>query len=273
MVPLGICLTTIGARYAELREAARYLDALGYASVHVWDHYVSRRDPREPVLECWATLAGIAEATTRIRLGPLVANNTNRHPGRLAKVAATLNELAGGRLELGIGAGGLAFEQAPFGIAQGGRAERAARLEEALQIIAALWLGQPVAFHGRYYQLDGAICAPAAVPRPPILVGARSPELAALAGRYADGLNLQWHDRAKFGPALAALDAALAERGRDRAGFDLSLLAYWDDLLRDPPGMLAQWRALGFGRVMLAVSAPFPLAEFEDVARRLAATS
>src|SRR5919199_527694 len=113
MITVGFCLATFGTPYVQVREAAQHLDDLGFDSVWVWDHYVSWNDPRESVLECWTTLAGLAEATSRIHLGPLVANNTNRHPGRLAKVAATLNELSGGRCEVGIGAGGLAFEQAP----------------------------------------------------------------------------------------------------------------------------------------------------------------
>jgi alkanesulfonate monooxygenase SsuD/methylene tetrahydromethanopterin reductase-like flavin-dependent oxidoreductase (luciferase family) len=76
MLPIGVVLAPFGARYAELREAAQQLDQLGFDSVWVWDHYVSWNDPRESVLECWTTLAGLAEATRRIRLGPLVANNT-----------------------------------------------------------------------------------------------------------------------------------------------------------------------------------------------------
>src|SRR5215212_6865171 len=124
MIPIGVVLAPFGAGYTELREAAQQLDQLGFDSVWVWDHYMSWNDPRESVLECWTTLAGLAEATRRIRLGPLVANNTNRHPGRLAKVAATLHELSGGRLELGIGAGGRAVEQSLFGIDQGDRAAR-----------------------------------------------------------------------------------------------------------------------------------------------------
>src|SRR5215208_2789794 len=173
----------------------RKLDQLGFDSVWVWDHYMSWNDPRESVLECWTTLAGLAEATRHIRLGPLVANNTNRHPGRLAKVAATLHELSGGRLELGIGAGGRAVEQSLFGIDQGDRAERTARLAEALQIIPALWTGEPVTFQGRYYQLNDAIAAPRQHPRPRIIVGGRSVTMARLAGQYADGLNLQWSFR------------------------------------------------------------------------------
>lgn len=267
VIPIGVVLAPFGARYTELRAAAQELDQLGFDSVWVWDHYVSWNDPRESVLECWTTLAGIAEATRRIRLGPLVANNTNRHPGRLAKVAATLHELSGGRLELGIGAGGWEAEQAAFGIDQGDRAERTARLAEALQIIPALWTGEPVTFHGRYYQLNGAVATPRQAPPPRIIVGGRSVEVARLAGHSADGLNLQWGFRDSFPTVLAELDEALRERGRNRTTFDLSVHADWRDLMRDPAGMLSQWGGAGFTRVILAASAPFPLGQFAQVAQ------
>lgn len=266
MIKVGICLATMGARYADMRAATRRAEELGYESVWAWDHYVAQGDQRAPVPECWTTLAGLAEATSRVRLGPLVANIVNRHPGRLAKVAATLNELSGGRLDMGVGAGGWAGEQAPFGIDQGTRAERTARLAEALQIIPALWSGEPVTFHGQHYQLDGAIAAPAQDPLPRLIVGGRSPELAELAGRYAGGLNLQWHDREKFPAALAALDAALAAGGRTRAGFDLSLHATWADLGPDPRARLAEWAALGFTRVMLLLKPPFALDALDELA-------
>src|SRR5262245_51783058 len=105
MIAIGFCLSTFGTRYQELREAARRIDDLGFASLHVWDHYVSWPDHQQSVLEAWTTLAGLAEATQRVRIGPLVANNLNLHPARLAKVAATLHELSGGRCDLGIGSG------------------------------------------------------------------------------------------------------------------------------------------------------------------------
>ncbi|MDZ4722142.1 MAG: LLM class flavin-dependent oxidoreductase, partial [Roseiflexaceae bacterium] len=95
MIPLGLCLGTFGTTYNELRTAAQLLDRLGFDSVWVWDHYVSWNSPREAVLDGLTTLAGLAEATTRIKLGPLVANNTNRHPARLAKIGATLQEISG----------------------------------------------------------------------------------------------------------------------------------------------------------------------------------
>jgi alkanesulfonate monooxygenase SsuD/methylene tetrahydromethanopterin reductase-like flavin-dependent oxidoreductase (luciferase family) len=267
MIKIGICLATFGVSYASLREAALRIDALGYDSVWVWDHYVSWHDAQEPVLEGLATLAGLAEATRRVRLGPLVANNTNRHPGRLAKIAATIQEISGGRFELGLGAGGLEYEQAQFGIEQGDRRERFGRLREALQIIPALWQGQPLTFSGQYYQLERAVVAPAPSPPPPLIVGALGPGIAGLAGRYADGVNLHWQSRDRWPELLAALDAGLAARGRTRQGFDLSLHPPWYELAADPAGCLARWEQLGFTRAIAYVSAPFPLDEFEKVAQ------
>lgn len=269
MIPIGFCLATFGTPYSALHEAAQQLDRLGFDSVWVWDHYVSWNDPRESVLEGLTTLAALATATRRIRLGPLVANNTNRHPGRLAKIVATLQEIAGGRVELGLGAGGLAYEQASFGIVQGSPAERLARMEEAVQLLPLLWSGEPVTFTGAYYQLDGAIVAPAPQPRPPIIVGANRPKMARLAGRFADGLNIQWRRREHFPTLLAALDAGLSERGRNRAGFDLSLHAGWQEIAADPLAMLRQWEALGFTRVLVYVPPPFPLAAFETLAQQV----
>jgi alkanesulfonate monooxygenase SsuD/methylene tetrahydromethanopterin reductase-like flavin-dependent oxidoreductase (luciferase family) len=269
MIPLGVCLATMGTSYAELRAAARRLDELGYDSLWLWDHYVSWNDPREAVLEGPTALAGLAEATRRARLGTLVANNTNRHPGRLAKIAATLQEISGGRFELGIGGGGYAAEQASFGIDQGAVAERTARVAEALQIITLLWRGEPVTYAGRHYRLREAIVSPAPAPRPPIIVGARGAAMCRLAGLYADGLNLHWTDRRRLAGQLAALDAGLAERGRGRAGFDLSVHIDWMEIERDPVGMLGELAALGFTRAVPYASAPFPLAAFEAVAARL----
>jgi alkanesulfonate monooxygenase SsuD/methylene tetrahydromethanopterin reductase-like flavin-dependent oxidoreductase (luciferase family) len=269
MIPIGISLPTFGVRYADLRAAAQLLDTLGYESIWLWDHYVSWNDPRESVLECWTTLAGLASATARIRLGSLVANNTNHHPGRLAKIVATVQELAGGRLELGIGAGGWAAEQRAFGIAQGDRAERTARLAEALAILPALWGGQPVTFRGQYYQLENAVVVPAPVPRPRVIVGGRSAELARLAAQHADGLNLQWRFRDSFPAILAVVESALAEAGRSRTAFELSVLDDWPAFAADPAAALARWQAFGFDRAILAAPVPFPLAQFEQLARQL----
>jgi alkanesulfonate monooxygenase SsuD/methylene tetrahydromethanopterin reductase-like flavin-dependent oxidoreductase (luciferase family) len=268
-LPVGFCLGTFGVSYAELRNAARLLDALRFDSVWLWDHYVSWNDPREPVIEGLTALAALAEATQHIRLGPLVANNLNRHPGRLAKIAATLQEIAQGRFELGIGGGGWKPEQEAFGIEQGTLDERTGRVAEALQIIRLLWSGEPVTFDGRDYRLTGAIVAPPPHPLPPIIVGARGTRLCRIAGRFADGLNVQWRDHARLDEQIAALDEGLAEAGRTRAKFDLSVHADWRDLHPDPLTTLDRWQALGFTRAIIAMAAPFRSEDFRRLAQAL----
>ncbi len=263
--PIGLCFITFNVSYAELRAAAQQLDELDYDSVWVWDHYVSWNDAREPVLEGWSVLAGLAETTSRIRLGPLVANNTNRHPGRLAKVAATLQEMSGGRLELGIGAGGLEYEQRRFGIEQGSPAERVAALEEALQIIPALWSGEPQYFQGRFYQLEQATVTPPPQPRPRIVVGASGPRMCRLAGRYADELNLQWRNRADFARLFAATETGMADNHRARGEFAYSIHSSWQDLTGDPAAAIERWQQLGFSRAILYVAPPYPLDEFARI--------
>jgi alkanesulfonate monooxygenase SsuD/methylene tetrahydromethanopterin reductase-like flavin-dependent oxidoreductase (luciferase family) len=269
MIAIGICLPTFGTRYTQLRETARHIDALGFASIHVWDHYVSWNDPRESVLEAWTTLAGLAEATSRARIGPMVASNLNRHPGRLAKVAATLHELSGGRCDLGIGSGSEEQEQESFGIAVGDPAERVARLEEALQIIPALWAGEPVTFHGQYYHLTEAIASPPQKAPPRLIVAAGIPRTVRLAARYADGLVFPGNDRSRFPKLFAALDASLAECGRTRDGFDISLHVFWHAMEHDPLQALAEWEGLGFTRVIVSVAAPLSLQPIEMLARQL----
>ncbi len=268
-LPIGFCLGTFGVSYAEVREAARLLDVLRFDSVWLWDHYVSWNDPREPVIEGLTALAALAEATQQIRLGPLVANNLNRHPGRLAKIAATLQEIARGRFELGIGGGGWKPEQEAFGIDQGTLNERTERVAEAVQVIRLLWSGEPVTFNGRYYRLTDAIVAPPPQPLPPLIVGARGTRLCRIAGRFADGLNVQWRDHARLDAQIAALDEGLAEAGRTRAAFDLSVHADWHDLLSDPSTVLDRWQALGFTRAMIYVAAPFPVEDFRRLAQAL----
>lgn len=269
MIAVGFCLATFGTRYEQLREAAQHIDALGFASLHVWDHYVSWDDPRESVLEAWTTIAALAEATTRVRVGPMVASVVNRHPGRMAKVAATLHELSGGRCDLGIGSGVGGPEQESFGILVGGAEERVARLAEALQIIPALWTGEPVTFHGDYYQLNDAIASPLQRPAPRLIVAAAQPGTARLAGYYGDGVNFPWPVRDRFPALFAALDAGLAERGRTREGFDLSLHVRWNNVENDPLRALTEWEQMGFTRVVVYLKPPFPLEEIERLARMI----
>ena len=164
-------------------------DRLGYHSGTLIDLLTA------PVLECWTTLAAFAALTDRIRLVPLVLANLYRHPAVLAKMAATLDVISGGRLELGIGAGGDESDHLAAGLPFPSTSVRVAMLGEAVEVIKGLWSGEEVSFKGKYYRLDAARCVPTPVqkPRPPILIGGHGETyLLGAAAIHADICNMRF---------------------------------------------------------------------------------
>lgn len=164
-----------------LLRLARRCEALGYDTFLVPDHLPDQLAPLP-------ALAGIAAATERIRLGTGVLANDFRHPVLLAKEAATVDILSGGRLELGIGAGWMRPEFEAAGIGFGSAPERIARLEEAVRVVTGLWSGQSLTMHGQHYQVTDLATAPVPVqrPRPPVLIGGGGLRVLDVAARHAD---------------------------------------------------------------------------------------
>src|SRR3954466_1447833 len=138
---IGVTLATVGVDAAWWLDSARRLDEAGYAGIWAWDHFVGKGDRGVPVLEATTLLAAAAAVTRRATIGTFVINVMNRHPAVLARVAGTIHELSGGRVALGIGVGGRPREHAAYGIGFPEPPERAARLEEAIAVIRALWAG------------------------------------------------------------------------------------------------------------------------------------
>ncbi len=164
----------------------RHIEALGYATFLIRDHFVPDffGDQYAPI----AALMAAANVTTTLRIGSLVLDNDYRHPVMLAKEAATLDVLSGGRLELGLGAGWLRNEYEQAGLAFDAPGVRIGRLEEALKIIKGLWAPEPLTFAGQHYRVQAlaGVPKPAQQPRPPILIGGGHRRMLALAGREAD---------------------------------------------------------------------------------------
>ncbi len=193
----GVQIACEGMSWPECLEIARTAEDLGYHSVWLPDHYTSTPDglipsTRTPLNEGWLALAAIAQATRRIRLGPLVASVTFRNPGILAKLAATLDHISGGRCELGMGAGWFEREHTSLGIPFPPLPQRIAALEEAVRVVKALWTQPEVSFQGRYYQLDAAVSEPKPLqrPHPPITIGASGERVALRnVARHADHWN------------------------------------------------------------------------------------
>ena len=115
-IPVGLNLTAIGVSGAWWIESARRAEAAGFATVWMWDHFISRGDLDDPLLECFTTLTAAAVSTESIGVGSFVVNNVNRHPAVLANIVATLAQFAPGRVELGIGIGGHPVEHENYGI-------------------------------------------------------------------------------------------------------------------------------------------------------------
>jgi len=211
--------------WSEIREMSVMAEAVGFDTIWVADHLIFRNagavvmEPgtaRGPY-EAWTLLSAIAAVTSRVTLGPFVACNSFREPALLAKMADTLEEVSGGRLLLGLGAGWHEPEYTGFGFPYD---HLAGRFEEALEIIVPLLKGETVTFHGTYYNVDEAELRPRG-PRaggPPIWIGAKGPRMLRLVAQYADAYNTVWHsDVSQSIQRFANVDAACHAAGRDPA--------------------------------------------------------
>jgi F420-dependent oxidoreductase-like protein len=183
-----------GATWQQLLEVAQTMDAGRWHSLWVYDHFVSGPDDTGDCFESWSLLGALAASTSRVRLGNLVTGNTYRNPALLAKMAATVDQISGGRLEFGIGAGWHQREHIAYGWDFPPLKERSDRLEEACALIKALFTSEgPVSYTGHYYRLVNAPFAPkcAQTPHPPIMVGGGGEHrtLRTLA-RYGDVMNV-----------------------------------------------------------------------------------
>jgi len=218
-----------------IRSAAGLAEKGGFSSVWVSDHlfldwskYGGPPDV-QGAFECWTTTTALAASTDRLRIGTLVLNNDLRHPGLVAKMAATLDALSGGRLELGLGAGWYEPEYAAAGIALAQARERIARLGEATEIVTRLLTGEELDFHGSFYSVNGALVRPGPVqkPRPPVWLGGKGDRLLRAAAASADGWNFSWVGSLEsYRERARAADAACEQTGRDPATLRRSVGAY-----------------------------------------------
>ncbi|HSO30844.1 MAG TPA: TIGR03560 family F420-dependent LLM class oxidoreductase [Candidatus Sulfomarinibacteraceae bacterium] len=203
--------------WPSLRDAALAAEAAGFDSIWVDDHLLNDEgDPRADKLEGWTTLAGLATITSRVALGHLVAANTFRNPGLIAKQATTIDHLSGGRLVLGLGGGWFEREHDAFGFEFGaGFGERLDRLDEAVGLIRHLLDGETVTHDGRFYRMRDAICRPRPVQAHlPILIGGSGrTKTLRIAARYADLWN-GYGEPERIAEVSGWLQERCAEAGR-----------------------------------------------------------
>ena len=227
---LGLQLPEVERRvgWPELLAIARAAEAAGFDSLWVGDHLLYRGDGRRErgPWDAWSVLAALAAATARVRLGPLVACAAFHPPGILARMAAALAEISGGRFVLGLGAGWNEEEFRAFGLPFD---RRVARFEEAFAIVRPLLAGERVTLRGRHWQAEDAVLLPAPERRPELMIGSNGPRMLRATLPYVDAWNTWYADFGNRPERFAALDAHVtalaAEAGRDPAAIRRSACA------------------------------------------------
>jgi alkanesulfonate monooxygenase SsuD/methylene tetrahydromethanopterin reductase-like flavin-dependent oxidoreductase (luciferase family) len=263
--------------FSEIRATALRCEELGFDSIWVYDHLLYRGGKRSTIgiWEGWSVLSALAACTQKVELGPLVACNSFRNPALLAKMAHTVDEISGGRLVLGIGAGWNQPEYEAFGFPFDHRVDR---FEEALKIIRPLLKEGHVDFEGKYYSARDCEIAPRS-PRPggpPLMIGASKPRMLQLTARYADLYNVGYMSIPRSTTAsLRALRKACKEVGRDITTLPYTFMinmAYPDLLgwtqpkkrgsltgsVEEIAQVLAEYEALGSAHLMFHLLPSFP---------------
>jgi F420-dependent oxidoreductase-like protein len=212
-----------GATYDDLLRVAKATEDAGYEAFFRSDHYLRMGDGSglPGPTDAWITLAGLARDTTRVRLGTLVTAATFRHPSVLAISVAQVDQMSGGRVEFGLGAGWFEAEHEAYGLELPPLKERFDRYAEQLEVITGLWgtpYGETFSFDGEHYKLveSPALPKPMQRPRPPVIIGGggkkRTP---ALAARFADEFNQPFTDIETASAQFDRVDKAAREIGRD----------------------------------------------------------
>jgi probable F420-dependent oxidoreductase len=255
--------------FPEMRDTVCHCEELGFDSIWVYDHllYRMKKGQTTGIWEGWSMLSALAACTRKVELGPLVACNSFRNPALLAKMAHTVDEISGGRLVLGLGAGWNQPEYDAFGFPFDHRVDR---FEEALQIIRPLLKEGHVDFEGKYYTARNCEVTPRS-PRPggpPLMIGAGKPRMLRLTAQYADMYNVGYMTIPRSAAApLRALQKACKEVGRDPATlpYTFMLSMAFPDLLgweqpkkrgvlsgsvEEIAGVLAEYEALGADHLM-----------------------
>ena len=283
LMPIGPQdLTGVVPGWAAMREAALATEEAGLDSVWVYDHLLFRfgNDPTQGIHECWTILSALAAVTSRVELGIVVLAMPFRNPALVAKMAATLEEVSGGRLILGVGCGWHEPEFDAFGFPFD---HRVGRFEEALEILVPAVRTGRASFAGRWHQANDVEILPR-YSRPdrrrtPILIAGQGPRMLGLVARHADVWNVAWlGPAAQLRPRLEPLHAALAEAGRDPASLEITvgvnvvlpqfadeehppLEITFSTLTGSPEELATELRAyaeMGVGHIQVALEPPTP---------------
>lgn len=211
-----------GFSYEGIGGIASEVEQLGFESLWVSDHFFMTPESVDtPCLECWTTLSALARDTKRLRLGAMVSSQNYRNPALTAKMAATVDNISGGRLNFGVGAGWKDVEYAAYGYPFPSPDTRIRQLNDSLEIAKRLWTEEKTNYNGKYYSVKDAICAPKPIqkPHPPIWIGGTGSFTLKVAARHANAVNFAWTiPPPQFKEKLGEFRSYCEARGRDYAG-------------------------------------------------------
>lgn len=228
-------ITLPSAAWDEVLRRFKYVEDLGFDMVTTGDHFVDWSEPSRPWLEAWTVLAAVARETSRIRLATYVTQIPLRNPALFARMALTVDQISGGRLEVGLGTG-LRMDPATdmMGIPNWEEKERVARFREYVEIVDRMLSNEVTSYEGKYYTVRNAVMNPGPIqkPRPPLVVAALGPTMLKYAAKYADNWNtmsfLQTFEErlAETKRRVELIDEACAKIGRDPSSLRRSFLMF-----------------------------------------------
>ena len=208
-----------GFRFEDVLGIASDGEAAGFGRLWLSDHLFLAKDAVDTdCLEAWTLLAALAVRTDRIRIGPMVTSQSYRNPALLAKMAACVDVMSGGRLDFGLGAGWKEIEYRAYGYDFPDAPTRVTQMIETLEICTRMWKEERATFHGKHHRIDDALCSPKPLQRPlPIWIGGSKPRVMRAAAKYAHAFNLNLSASApgQLAERLRDLDEACASVQRD----------------------------------------------------------
>src|SRR5436190_421641 len=240
----GVFTSLTGQSWTGVLDLWRHLETAGWDIACVTDHFMPNTRERDgAVLESWSTLTALAALVPRMRVGTIVLGNTYRHPAIVAKMAAQVDIISGGRLLLGLGAGWQQNEHEAYGIPFYTMLERLERLDEACEVVRSLWTNERSNFNGRFYQLSDAPLDPKPVqkPHPELMIGGAGERITLrVVAKHADHWNV-WGGPNVLARKSAILDQHCAEVGRDSKTITRSVnMALWITDKKDDVEKLAE---------------------------------
>jgi F420-dependent oxidoreductase-like protein len=268
-VDLGVQIEPqFGFSYDSVRDIAHAAHTAGFTRLWVSDHLFLNKDAvATDCLDAWTLLAALARDTAGIRIGPMVTSQSYRNPALLAKIAAGVDQMSGGRLDFGVGAGWKDVEYRAYGYEFPEAGVRVTQLVETLEICTRLWRDERATYHGTYYRVEEAVCSPKPQQKPlPIWIGGTKPRLMRIAAKWGQWFNMSNPSTAPGG-RIELMNATLADAckavGRDPATLKKSLFvqafvaptrreldALLDELAARAKTTRAEWLAARAGAIV-----------------------